>query len=202
MNSLNEHDHVVRWEKVHYELGKTPGGSELKLLQSNPFNGQSEVNFYGSTDDDNVYFPRTYVRLLESDDTVVTGRCVNIRIGDDPPGRTDTFDLYAYGANDSREWGKIEVRVGDKTYDATVPSSLYNYCHGHASEPAAVDYLSKLRVGMTLEEADLRSRQYVSDGIRKHPVPSVPGQYRCRCWGATNEVMLQFDGADRLVRWR
>lgn len=201
MNLLTEHDYVVRWDKVNYDLGRLPDGSELKLMQSNPFNAQSEVNIYNDRKVESIDSPRIELSLFLTDGTVVTGRCVNMHIGNDPVGRTDTFDLYPY-RGDLRDWGRIEVRVGDITYKATVPSSLYNYIHGHASEPAAVDYLSKLRIGMTLDEADMFSRNYVNDGIRKHPVPSAPGQYRARCWDATNEVTLQFDQSDALVGWR
>jgi hypothetical protein len=202
MNSLNEHDHVVRWDNVRYDLGRTASGRELKLIQSNPFDAQSEVNLYSDSKSENVYSPRTQVRLVEGDGTVITGRCVNIHVGDDYLGRTDTFNLIERGTEVPRDWGKIEVRVEDQTWNVTVPSSLYRYCHGHASRPAAVDYLSKLHLGMSLDEADMFSRNYVNDGIRNHPVPSMPGQYRCKFWNDTNAVTLQFDATGALIRWQ
>jgi hypothetical protein len=202
MNSLNEYDHVVRWDNVRYDLGRTASGRELKLIQSNPFDAQSDVNLYSDSKSENVYSPRTQVRQVEGDGTVITGRCVNIHVGDDYLGRTDTFNLIERGTEVPRDWGKIEVRVKDETWNVTVPSSLYRYCHGHASKPASVDYLSKLHLGMSLDEADMFSRNYVNDGIRNHPVPSTPGQYRCKFWNDTNAVTLQFDATGALIRWQ
>ncbi|HEY1789524.1 MAG TPA: hypothetical protein VGJ73_15305, partial [Verrucomicrobiae bacterium] len=138
MNSLNEHDHVVRWENVHYVLGHTTDGSELRLYQSNPFNAKCDVDICFSRQSPNVYSPQTEARLLESDGTVVTGRCVNIHLDDSYPGRTDTFDLFYYGGGALRRWVKIEIRVAGEIYTVTMPSSLCQNCHGHAGEPAAV----------------------------------------------------------------
>jgi hypothetical protein len=202
MNSLNEHDHVVRWDKVQYDLGYTANGRELKLIQHNPFDAQSDVSLYSDSKSENVYSPRTQVRLFEGDNTIITGRCVNIHLGDDYLGRTDTFNLIERGTELPRVWGKIEVRVGDQTFNVTVPSSLYRYCHGHASKPATVDYRSKLRIGMTLEEADLYSGNYMNGSIRNHAVPSVPDEYRFKFWNDTNAVTLQFGASNKLVSWR
>lgn len=202
MNSLTEHDHVVRWAKVFYDLGHAPDGSELKLIQSNPFDAQSEVDLYNFPHSVNVYSPFTRAYLLENDDTVVTGRCVNIHLDDNYLRRTDTFDFITRGEESPRCWGKIKITVNGQSYYASVPSSLYRYCHGHAFKPGAIDYLSKLRVGMPLQEADLLSRNYTNESIRNHPDSSVPGQYRCVFYSDTNAITLQFDDSGKLVSWR
>jgi hypothetical protein len=200
MKSLTEHDHVVRWENVHYNLGQTEDGGELSLVQANPFDAVSDVDLYNYPKTQNVYSPHTDVRLLDADGNVVKGQCVNLHLGDGHLRRTDTFDLISRGADDLRCWGKIEISVDGKPYHVIVPSSLYKYIHGHALKPTATDFLSKLRVGMTLEEADMASRNYIYNGIRNYPV--LGHQYRCIFTPDTNEVTLQFDISGRLVNWK
>ena len=46
MKSLTEHDHVLRWQIVHYDLGGIQKGWRLLLIQSNPFDAESEVVLY------------------------------------------------------------------------------------------------------------------------------------------------------------
>lgn len=200
MKSLTEHDHVVRWENVHYNLGQTQDGGELSLIQSNPFNAVSDVDIYNFPKAPNVYTPHTDVRLLDADGTVIEGKCVNLHLDDYHPGRTDTFDLFDYNAADLRCWGQIEVNVDGKIYRTVVPSSLYKYIHGHASQPIATDFLSKLHIGMTLKEADMASRNYIYNGIRNYPASDH--QYRYVFAPDTNEVTLQFDESNRLVNWK
>jgi len=197
MKSLTEHDHVVRWENVHYDLGRAQDGGEVLLVQSNPFDAVSCVGLYNFS---SVYSPHTGVRLLDVDGTVITGQCVNIEIGNSYARRTDTFDIFDRGADDLRCWGQIEVSVDGKTYRIVVPSCLYKYIHGHALKPIATDFLSKLRTGMKLEEADMVSRNYIYNGIRNYPVSDH--QYRYMFTPDTNVVTLQFDESDRLVSWK
>jgi hypothetical protein len=199
MKSLTQHDHVVHWENVHYNLGQTPAGGELSLIQSNPFDAVSDVDLYNYPKSQNVYSPHTDVNLLDADGTVMHGRCVNLHLDDNYLRRTDTFDVFDRGTDDRRCWGQIEISVDDKPYRVVVPSSLYKYVQGHAFKPSATDFLSKLNAGMKLEEVDMVSRNYIYDGIRNHPVSGH--QYRYVFTPDTNEVTLQFDESDRLVSW-
>ena len=201
MKSLTEHDHVVRWENVHYGLGRTLDDCELSLIQSNPFDAKSDVDLYSDHGARNVYSPHTEVRLQDAEGTEINGRCVNLHLDDNHLRRTDTFDLIGRGAGDLRCWGQIEIRVDDKIYRVMVPSSLYKYIHGHARQPAASDYLSVLRVGMTLGETDRISSNY--NRVRVFTVTSgVRHQYRYLFMSDSNEVELQFDKTDRLVSWK
>lgn len=197
MKSLTQHDHVVRWDNVHYDLGRARDGGDVLLVQSNPFDAVSYVGLYNYS---SVYSPHTDVRLLDADGTVITGQCVKIEIGNGYARRTDAFNINDRGVNNSRCWGQIEVSVDGKTFRAVIPSSLYQYIHGHASNPLATDFLSKLRAGMTLEEADMVSRNYIDNGIRNYPAPGHQYQYVFK--PDTNEVTLEFDESDRLVSWK
>lgn len=204
MKSLTEHDHVLRWQNVHYDLGEIQNGWRLSLIQANPFDAESEVMLYkesevGKTSWD-LFSPRTTVHILDADGTVINGRCINIHLHDDNMRRTDTFQSGRHG-DDQRSWGQIEISVDNKSYRVIVPSSLYKYIHGHASKPVATAFLSTLRVGMTLGEADQVSRNY--NGIRNFTVSSAAHhQYRYSFLPDVSEVTLQFDESDRLVSWK
>lgn len=138
MKSLTEHDHVIHWRDVHYDLGKIQNGWRLSLIQSNPFDAESEVELY--RDDDAVgksmylwdlHTPRTALRVVNANGRMINGFCVEIRLHEDGMRRSDTFKINRNG-DDSRSWGKIEISVDDKTYQVVVPSSLFKYTHGHA----------------------------------------------------------------------
>ncbi|MGH7978481.1 MAG: hypothetical protein ACREE6_03845 [Limisphaerales bacterium] len=76
---------------------------------------------------------------------------------------------------------------------------------GQAREPSAIDYVSTLRVGMTLPEADMLSRNYLPalDEIRNYPVACAEGhEYRCVFGRHAGEVMLKFNSSYRLVSWK
>jgi len=137
MQSLAEHDHLVQWQNVDYDLGQLENGRYLSLKQSNPFDANSEVVLYkdpgqGSWQSWSLFSPRTVVRLLDTGGTEVNGRCVNLHLGNDGLRRTDTFYIVDRGAKNTRCWGRIEISVDDQTNQVTVPSSLYKYTHGHA----------------------------------------------------------------------
>jgi len=138
MKSLTEHDHVLRWQNVHYDLGVIQNGWGLSLLQSNPFDAESEVVL--CRDDIavgksmylwNLHTPRTTVRLLYADGSVINSLCTDIRLHGDGMRRSDTFHINRNGFDNRRCWGQIEISVDDKSYRVVLPSSLYKYTHGH-----------------------------------------------------------------------
>jgi hypothetical protein len=116
-------------------------GWRLSLIQSNPFDAQSEVVLY--RDDGKVpgplylwelHAPRTEVLVVEADEQVIHGHCEDIRLHDDGVRRSDTFNLGRNGTSDGvRSWGQLAIRVDDRVYRIIVPSSLYKCIHGHAS---------------------------------------------------------------------
>jgi hypothetical protein len=132
MKSLSDHDHVVRWQTVQYDLGEIQNHWRLSLIQSNVFHGESEAVLYREDGKPwDLFSPRTALRILHSDGTISTGRCVQIRLPEDSMRRNDTFMLG--GADDvTRSWDQIEIVVDDKSYRTVIPSSLYKYRHGHA----------------------------------------------------------------------
>jgi hypothetical protein len=131
MKVLTGHDHIVRWESVHYNLGQTTNGWELSLIQSNPLDAKSDVDLYDFPKTQNVYSSHTGVSVVDANNAPVTGHCVNIHLDDNYLRRTDTSDLITRDADDLRCWGQIEISVDGKTNCITVPSSLYKYTHGH-----------------------------------------------------------------------
>ncbi|HXT13796.1 MAG TPA: hypothetical protein VN873_19760 [Candidatus Angelobacter sp.] len=201
MNALTEHDHVVRWDAVNYDLGKTSDGREVSLSQSNPFYAKSEVELYRFEKSQDLYSPHTEVHLRDSDGTVCAGRCVSLHLDDSGMRRTDTFNVGA-DSSDIRCWGQIEVSIGGEVYRVSVPSSLYKRIHGHAYKPAATDFLSNLRVGMTFGEVDRISRNFVNN-IRDYAVSSASlREYRLVVPRDSSEATIKFDESNRLVSWK
>lgn len=199
MKSLTEHDHVVRWENVHYDLGRTHDGGELALIQSNPFDAEGKVAFYTDHGPRTVYTPRTSLRVLDADGTVIEGRCVDLHLNDGPYRRADTFDFGRHG-DDSRSWGQIEITIDEEGFQVKVPSSLYKYTHGRAYRPVATDFLVHLRVGMKLGEVDRAAKNY--NGARNSDVSSgMSHRYQYVFKADAAEAALQFDESDRLVSW-
>jgi hypothetical protein len=130
MKSLTEHDHVVRWQNVEYDLART-NHLDLSIKQANPFDAESDLVLYSDVSAWRLDSPKTAVRILDADGTVINGVCVNLNLNNnDHLRRTDTFNIGRYG-DDLRCCGQIEIRIDDKIYQVTVPSSLYKYVHGH-----------------------------------------------------------------------
>jgi hypothetical protein len=142
MKHLTSHDRVIHWLNVEYDLGKIQNDWQLSLIQSNPFDSQSEVVL--CREDMAVgksmylwdlHSPRTTLRVLDLNGAGISdGFCTDIRLHDDGMRRSDTFQIGRNGG-DVRCWGQIEITVGDKSYRVVVPSSLYKYIHGHVLPP-------------------------------------------------------------------
>jgi len=138
MKSLTDHDHVVRWQTVHYDLGVIQNGWRLSLIQSNSVDAESEVVLY--RDDVKIGIatswatdsPATAVRVLDASGTILGSRCTDVHIQDGGMERSNRYDI-AHNGDEQRCWGQIEISVDNQTYRVIVPSSIYKFAHGHAS---------------------------------------------------------------------
>ena len=138
MKSLTDHDHVVRWESVHYDLGKIQNGWRLMFIQSNPSDSEVETKVVLYQDPDQAMkspwkfdSPRTSARIVDADGTAVTGHRLDVHRDDVGLERVDIFHFGRY-VDKLRCQGRIEISVDDKTNNTVIPSSLYKYFHGHA----------------------------------------------------------------------
>jgi hypothetical protein len=140
LKSLTKHDHVVRWQNVHYDLGELQNGWRLSLIQSNADEAGSEVvldpihiKMSSAKSWDAAAWktnsPTTALQILDATGTVIGSHFLDAGLRYDGMGYT--YNLARYG-DDQRCWGQVEISVGDKTYGVVVPSSLYKYTHGHA----------------------------------------------------------------------
>ena len=138
MKSLTEHDHVLRWQNVHYDLGEIQNGWRLSLIQSNSVDAESEVVLYredvkiGTSTSWETNSPMTTLSVLDASGTTVGSHCIDVHIQDGGMERSNMY-VIARNGDDQRCWGQIEISVDDKSYRIVVPSSLYKYTHGHAS---------------------------------------------------------------------
>ena len=138
MKSLTDHDHVMRWQTVHYDLGVIQNGWRLSLIQSNSVDAESEVVLYredvkiGTATSWETNSPATALRVLDASGTIIGSHCIDVHIQDGGMERSNMYNIARNG-DDQRCWGQIEISVDDRSYRVVVPSSLYKYAHGHAS---------------------------------------------------------------------
>jgi hypothetical protein len=137
MKSLTSHDHVVRWQTVHYDFGVIQNGWRLSLIQSNSVAAESEVVLYredvkiGTATSWATNSPATALSVLDAGGTIIGSHCNDVHIQDGGMERSNLYEIDRNG-DDQRCWGQIEIGVDDKSYWIIVPSSLYKYAHGHA----------------------------------------------------------------------
>jgi hypothetical protein len=134
MKSLTERDHIVRWESVLYDLGAIHDGWRLWVIQSNPYHSETDVVLYRDDRQLDLDQPRTAVRIRDGSGLDRSARQVGRRLHDDGLRRSDSFRVGSV-FNDTRGWASIAIDVGGKSYEFTVPSSVYMSAHGHAVKP-------------------------------------------------------------------
>jgi hypothetical protein len=136
MKVMTGHDHVVRWQSVHYDLGQIQNGWRLSLIQSNSSEAESQVVLYredikiGTSTSWEINSPATGLRVLDANGTIIGSHCIDVHIQDGGMERSNEYAIARNGGN-LQCWGQIEISVDDKTYRVAVPSSLYKYTHGH-----------------------------------------------------------------------
>jgi hypothetical protein len=138
MKSLTDHDHVMRWQTVHYDLGVIQNGWRLSLIQSNSVDAESEVVLYredvkiGTATSWETNSPATALSVLDASGTIIGSHCTDVHIQDGGMERSNKY-VIARNGDDQRCLGQIKISVDNKSYWVVVPSSLYKYTHGHAS---------------------------------------------------------------------
>jgi len=138
LKSLTVHDHVLRWETVHYDLGEIQNGWRLSLIQSNSLDAESEVVLYredvkiGTATSWGTDSPATTLRVLNGSGAVIGSHGTDFHIQDGGMERSNRYDI-AHNGDEQRCWGQIEISVDNQTYRVIVPSSIYKFAHGHAS---------------------------------------------------------------------
>lgn len=131
-----DHDHIVPWEQVCYDVLPFQDGNSISLNLSNPGDGVGEVILCLGTRALDLHTPRTVLKAIDEDGTEIDSTCTSIRLDEDLQyGRDDTFSICRYPYYE-RCWGQIEVKVDAKSYYTVVPSSMYEFGQGH---PASLD---------------------------------------------------------------
>jgi hypothetical protein len=136
MKALGEKDRLVPWLRASYDLGKIQNDWRLMLELANPFDAEAEVILY--RDDMRVgksmflwklETPRTAMEIRTADNGVLAAHGMGIRLHQDGLRRSDDYAFNRYPAA-GRDWGKVAIKVDEKTYECVVPSSLFKYTHG------------------------------------------------------------------------
>ena len=136
--SFHQADKVLKWSRVHYSYAQIQNDWSYELILSNPFDSKAEVVLYR---EDvavgksmflwNLDTPKTAIAIIEADGTEHPGLGMAIALHEDGMRRSDTF-RFPRIPSDARDWGTIRIKIADKEYERVIPSSMYNYFHGHA----------------------------------------------------------------------
>jgi hypothetical protein len=138
MKSLTAHDHVIPWANVQYDLGEIQNGWRLMLTQSNPSgadHAETDVVLYCERGWDQSG-PDTSLQIIDSAESIPNKGSSMKTSHDD--GNMEIHHIYDTDTRNlpagTRGWGELTITVGDKTWRAIVPSSIYKPGHGHASQ--------------------------------------------------------------------
>lgn len=133
---------LVNWKHVEYELGEIQNGWRLSLLHANPFDARSEIVLYREDSKVgesmflwNLRDPVTKLSIAQANGNQLTSRLMSLRLHSDGRHRSDSFEFNRNPGRDRmRDWGTMEIEVGDRQWKTTIPSSLFRYVHG-VSDP-------------------------------------------------------------------
>lgn len=139
MKKLGQKDRLVPWLSVEYDLGEIQNHWRLSLNLANPFDAQAEAILYREPAmrvGESMYSwkldtPRTAMEIAMPGGRVLAARGTGIRLHEDGLRRSDDFSFNRDPSPEKgRDWGKVLIKVDDKTYECVVPSSLFKYVHG------------------------------------------------------------------------
>ena len=73
--------------------------------------------------------PRTAMEIRLPGERVIAASATAIRLHEEGLRRSDHFDFNRF-PDEGRDWGRLVIKVDDKSYGCVVPSSLYKFVHG------------------------------------------------------------------------
>lgn len=136
MKNLGDNDQILPWVYVTYDLGEIQNRWRASVQVGNPFDTEAEIILY--RDDSavgrsaflwDIHSPKTSIQI-----TGLTAMTMGIRLHDDGMRRSDSFKFNRNPSGQQRNWGTATVKVEDRSYQFTVPSSLFKYVHGIVRE--------------------------------------------------------------------
>ena len=131
---------MIQWQHVVYDVGEIQDDWRLTLKQANPFDASSELVLHRNDTEVgksmflwDLHSPRTKVTIIHADGSQLDSRAMSLRLHDDGMRRSDGFQFNRNPGNgESRDWGQMMIEIDDRTWQITMPSSLFRYVHGHA----------------------------------------------------------------------
>jgi hypothetical protein len=137
MQSMGEKDQILPWVYATYDLGEIQNRWRASVQVSNPGDAKAEVVLYRNDSAVgrslylwNMQTPRTSIDIADPSGRIVTALAVGIRLHEDGTRRSDSFAFNRDVRGEERGWGTATVRVDDREYQFTLPSSLFRYLHG------------------------------------------------------------------------
>jgi hypothetical protein len=137
MQSMGEKDQILPWVYATYDLGEIQNRWRASVQVSNPGDAKAEVVLYrndGAVGRSrylwNIQAPRTSIDIADPSGRIVTALAMGTRLHEDGMRRSDSFAFNRDVRGEERSWGTATVRVDDREYQFTLPSSLFRYLHG------------------------------------------------------------------------
>lgn len=138
MKELGSKDQILPWLFIQYDLGEIQNKWRLSVKQANRLHGETELILYREDQrvGKSIYVwelcsPQTTVKIVRPNGSIIGSTCMSVRRLEDGFRRSDTFKLSGDAA-EGRDWGLMIITVDEKSYELTMPSSLFRYTHGLA----------------------------------------------------------------------
>jgi len=130
MQSLAARDQIISWRLAEYDLGEIQNQWRLTARMANGPWPAAETDLYHPPDNWQPWSlerPQIAVQMK--------GQAESRRVAIRRQGELDRIDTFRVSSGDSdkgRDTGVAIIRVDDRSYEFTVPSSLFKNLHGRA----------------------------------------------------------------------
>lgn len=142
MKSIDPKDRILPWAYVTYDLGEIQNQWRAEVHVTNPGDAAADVVLYrGDTAVGksmylwNLQTPTTNLEIDDPTGGHLTPLPFGIRLHEDGSRRSDSFKFFRDGNSDLRGWGTATLKVDDRSYSFTLPSSLFKFLHGVLAPP-------------------------------------------------------------------
>jgi hypothetical protein len=132
LRGVGEGSRIVPWHVVEYHVDTGQADWTLRVRLSNPRNARCDLVLDRSGPRWEPWRPRTSVSVRDATGDVYGSGWLSIRSELYGIRRVDAFRLHRC-QSPGREWGILTVRVNKRSYELTIPSSLYKRAHGSVS---------------------------------------------------------------------
>jgi hypothetical protein len=130
MQNLTARDEIIPWRLVEYDLGEIQNQWRLTARMANASWPAAETVLYHPPDNGQSWSLEKPLVAVQMKGQAESWRVAVRRQGG--LDRVDTFRVSSGGSDKGRDTGLAIIRVEDRSYEFTIPSSLFKSLHGRA----------------------------------------------------------------------